>query len=114
MSVDTGLIVRTHKRGISFYEICLSSFHRDYLETLPKTATSEDVSKKIKELNQKLEMECGEGYEAIFYEDWKTRYPEGVTKKAIKEIKSNTKSEIREALDKLRVFQKALKINKIV
>lgn len=102
MSVDVGLIVRKHKRGCSFYEVCLSTRHRTYLETMPKGFTEKDIQKRIKELDKKLASSCGAYYEAIFHEDYKTsKDPELATNKAIKEIKAQTAVEIKEVINKV-------------
>jgi len=102
MSVDVGLIVRRHKRSCTFYEVCLSTRHRTYLETMPKGFTKKELDKKIKALNNKLATTCGAYYEAIFYEDYKTQKdPELATNRAIKEIKSETAVEMKSIIDKV-------------
>jgi len=110
MSVDVGLIVRKHKRGCSFYEVCLSTRHRTYLETMPKGFTEKDIQKRIKELDKELASSCGAYYEAIFYEDYKTsRDPELITNKAIKAIKTETAQLMQKIINKAK---KSLKIKK--
>jgi hypothetical protein len=95
MSLDVGLIVRKHKKGYSFYEVCLSTRQRNFIETIP---LKDNVEKKTKELDNKIASECGAYYEAIFQENGVK--DSGKTNKEIKRIKAETAKEMKAILKK--------------
>jgi len=100
MSLDVGLIVRKHKRGCSFYNVCLSTKRRTYLETMPKDCSEEDIKKRTKELNEEIANGRGAYYEAIFYQEWSKKHSYSEVNNKIDEIKEDTAREMKEVIRK--------------